>query len=117
MTATAAGPDSESRWWVPIAALAATLPAMVVLSAVLPPDPVTSLPLFVVALAGVALALLSPVFVSFDRDYLAAAGEWTPSPWYYLMAALPVAPLVAAAYVYRRHQRVGVPDLSFGDGR
>ncbi|NIB99912.1 hypothetical protein [Halobacterium sp. R2-5] len=109
--------DRSDRWWLPIAALAATLPVLAVFALVLPPDPAAMLPAFAVALLGFALSLSSPVFRYFDRRFLAAASAWTPSVWYYLMAVTAVAPLVAAAYVYRRNQRVGVPANPFAARR
>ncbi|MCG1004014.1 MULTISPECIES: hypothetical protein [Halobacterium] len=42
---------------------------------------------------------------------------WTPSALYFLMVVPAVAPLVAAAYVYRRHQHVGVPANPLADSR
>ena len=101
--------DRSDRWWLPIAVLAATFPALVVFGLVLPPDAFAMLPAFGVAALGFALSLCSPAFLYFDKRSLAAATAWTPSVWYYLMAVPAVAPLVAAAYVYRRHRRVGVP--------
>jgi len=97
------------RWWQPIAALAATFPVALALSLVLPPDVFSMLPLLAVILVGFALALCSPAFVHFDRQYLAAERSWTPSVLYYVMVVPAVAPFVAAAYVYQRHRRVGVP--------
>ncbi|MUV60432.1 hypothetical protein [Halobacterium sp. CBA1126] len=105
------------RWWVPIAVLAATLPVAVVFSAVLPPDVFAMLPVAAVVLVGLALALCSPAFVYFDRQYLAAEAAWTPSALYYLMVVPAVAPFLALAYVYRRHQRVGVPANPLADER
>ncbi len=116
-------PDSSAdtarsdRWWQPITVLVATLPVALVLSLVLPPDAFAMLPVFAVVALGVALALCSPAFVYFDRQYLAAEDAWTPSALYYLMVVPAVAPLVAAAYVYRRHQHVGVPANPLADER
>lgn len=107
--------DRSDRWWLPIAALAATFPVLAVLSLVLPPDPVAMLPGFAVAALGFVLSLCSPVFVYFDSRFLAAASAWTPSGWYYLMAVPLVGPLVAAAYVYRRHHEVGTPANPLAD--
>ena len=42
---------------------------------------------------------------------------WTPSALYFLMVVPAVAPVVAAAYVYRRHQYVGVPANPLADSR
>jgi len=102
------------RWWQPIAVLAASLPVALAFSLafslVLPPDPFSMLPVAAVVLVGFALALCSPAFVYFDRQYLAAERAWTPSVLYYAMVVPAVAPFVAAAYVYQRHRRVGVPE-------
>lgn len=112
-------PDSSvdtarsDRWWVPIAVLAATLPAALALSLVLPPDALAMLPVFAV----VALALCSPAFLYFDRQYLGATGAWNPSTLYYLMVVPGVAPVVAATCVYCRHQHVGVPANPLADSR
>jgi len=98
------------RWWQPIAALAASLPVALAFSLVLPPDPFSMLPVAAVVLVGFALALCSPAFVYFDRQYLAAERAWTPSVLYYVMVVPAVAPFVAAAYVYQRYRHVGVPE-------
>ncbi|MGB9964828.1 hypothetical protein [Halobacterium hubeiense] len=105
------------RWWQPIAVLAATFPVALALSVVLPPDPFAMLPVFAVVALGFVLALCSPVFVYFDRQYLAAEAAWTPSALYYLMVVPAVAPFLALAYVYRRHRRVGVPANPLADSR
>lgn len=109
MTDTASDGARSDRWWTPIAALTATLSVTVFLTLVLPPDAFAMLPVTLVTLVGVVLVLLSPAFVHFDRQYLAAQHSWTPSNWYYLMVALPVSPVVAAVYLYGRHERIGVP--------
>ena len=107
----------SDRWWQPIAVLAATLPVALALSLVLPPDVFAMLPVFAVVVLGFALALCSPAFVYLDRQYLAAVDVWTPSALYFLMVVPAVAPVVAAAYVYRRHQYVGVPANPLADSR
>jgi hypothetical protein len=103
------------RWWQPITVLAVTLPVAIALSVVLPPDAFAMLPVFAVVALGFVLALCSPVFVHLDKQYLVATSEWTPSALYYLMVVPAVAPLVAAAYVYRRHEHVGVPANPLAD--
>jgi len=108
MTDAADSPPSDG-WWLPIAALAATAPLLAVLSLVLPPDPVTMLPAFAVGALALFLSLCSPLFVYLDAQFLAAEIGWTPSNLYYLMAVPLAAPAVAAAYLYDRHRRVGVP--------
>ncbi|WP_232687221.1 hypothetical protein [Halobacterium zhouii] len=96
-------------WWKPIAGIVASLVVTAVLGAVLPPDAYVSLLLVPFVLVGFGLAVLSPVFVYFDRRYLADADGWTPSEWYYLMWFPPLALVLPALYLYRRHRRVGVP--------
>ncbi|GAA0279933.1 hypothetical protein [Halobacterium noricense] len=115
MTDSPADTGRSDRWWVPIALLAATFPVTLALSVVLPPDPFAMLPVFAVVALGFLLALCSPAFLYFDKQYLAATGAWTPSVLYFLMAVPLVAPLVAAAYVYRRHEQVGVPANPLAD--
>jgi hypothetical protein len=115
VTDSPADTGRSDRWWVPIALLAATFPVTLALSVVLPPDAVAMLPVFAVVALGFLLALCSPAFVYFDKQYLAATGAWNPSALYFLMVVPLVAPLVAAAYVYRRHEQVGVPANPLAD--
>ena len=60
-------------------------------------------------LFGLALLPLAPIGVHFDRKYVAAAADWRPSIAYYLTFASFVGVLLAAMYLYERHERVGVP--------
>lgn len=60
-------------------------------------------------LVGIVLLLLCPVGVHFDRKYVAAVSDWRPSLAYYLTFASVVGALLAAIYVYERHEYVGVP--------
>jgi hypothetical protein len=104
-------PDAApgDKWWTPIALLAALVPVLAALGILLPPDAYASLLVAPLALLGGALTLLSPAFVYLDRRYLRAVADWEPSGWFYWMVLPPLAPVLAAAYLYRRHERVGVP--------
>lgn len=120
----------DSRWWYWVAALPAAaslwllafLWVFVAVAAefgdVLAGDPFDVALGLSVAIGGVPLlviGLLVPVAVFFDSRALRRAGfEW-PRPLAYaalVALCLPLVPLgvaVAAHYVYRRRQRVGVP--------
>ena len=60
-------------------------------------------------LVGIVLLLLCPIGVHFDRKYVAAVADWRPSIAYYLTFASLVGVLLAAMYLYERHEHVGVP--------
>lgn len=68
------------------------------------------------ALTRIFLGLIFPVAVFailglyYDRRYVAAVSEWSPSPWYFLMFLVPlVGYLITALYLFRRHKQVGTP--------
>lgn len=105
-SATVAG----SRWWLPIAAIVGLLLVQGAVSIVLPPDSGALWPIMgPLVVAGLTLQLLSPVWLYYDRQYLAAVSGWTPSGWYYLMALPPLSVFLSPLYLYQRHQHVGVP--------
>ena len=60
-------------------------------------------------LVGIVLLVLCPIGVHFDRKYVAEVSDWRPSLAYYLTFASVVGALLAAIYVYERHEHVGVP--------
>ena len=107
----AAGQESlpPSRWWLPIAGIVVLMVVQAAATAVLPPDPVTTLPLLPVAVAGLVLTICSPVCVLLDRRYVTAVSDWEPSGWYYWMILPPLTVVLAPLYLVRRHQHVGVP--------
>jgi len=101
---------TDSRWWLPIAALVGVVVLQGVLSIVLPPDPETLFPFIApLVVVGLALQLCSPVCLYYDRRYLSAVADWTPSKWYYAMLFPPLSVVLAPLYLYQRQQRVGVP--------
>jgi len=108
---SAAGEESlpPSRWWLPIAGIVVLVVVQATATALLPPDPVTTLPLLPVAVAGLVLTICSPVCVYLDRRYVIAVSDWQPSGWYYWMILPPLAVVLAPLYLVRRHQFVGVP--------
>ncbi|WP_277541011.1 hypothetical protein [Haloarcula laminariae] len=107
MTEQASQPPS--RWWLPIAGIVAVMVAQAATTVLLPPDPVTTLPLLPLAAAGFVLTICSPVCVHLDRRYVTAVSDWVPSGWYYWMALPPLTLVLAPLYLLRRHQHVGVP--------
>ncbi len=111
MTTEAAGGESlpPSRWWLPIGGIVVLLLIQGVATVLLPPDPVTTLPLLPVAVFGFVLTICSPVCVYLDRRYVMAVSDWQPSGWYYWMVLPPLAVVLAPLYLLRRHQHVGVP--------
>ena len=62
-----------------------------------------------IQLVGFVTLPLAPIGVHYDRKYVAAVADWRPSIAYYLTFASLVGVLLAAIYVYERHQHVGVP--------
>ncbi|WP_324661976.1 hypothetical protein [Haloarcula sediminis] len=111
MTGTASGEGTlpPSRWWLPIAGIVVVMVAQAAATALLPPDPVTTLPLLPLAAAGFVLTVCSPVCVYLDRRYVTAVSDWAPSGWYYWMLLPPLTVVLAPLYLLRRHQHVGVP--------
>lgn len=108
-TAVPAGRSVSSRWWLPIAVLVALIPLLALFALVLPPDAFNSVIVAPISLVGFTLVILSPVFVYYDRQYLAGTSEWQPSWWYYLMPLPLIGYLLSVAYIYRRHEHLGVP--------
>ncbi|MBX0302980.1 hypothetical protein [Haloarcula salinisoli] len=104
MTTETAGGESlpPSRWWLPIAGIVVVMLVQADAVPVMPPDPVTALPLLPVVVAGFVLTLCSPVCVNPDRRYVTAVSDWVLSGWYYWI-------MLAPLYLLRRHQHVGVP--------
>jgi len=109
MENTTAGALPSDRWWAPIAVLVALVPVGIVGALFLPPDAFTSLLFLPVTIPGFVLTVLSPVFVHYDRRYLRATADWTPSDWYYLMILPPLSLVLPAMYLVQRHRHVGVP--------
>jgi len=109
------GPDSgtesvpPSRWWLPIGGIVVLMIVQAVATVLLPPDPITTLPLLPVAVLGFVLTVCSPVSVHLDRRYVMAVSDWTPSGWYYWMILPPLTVVLAPLYLVQRHQYVGVP--------
>jgi len=105
-------PPERGRWWIPIGVLAALLavgfPILAVIAVVAPPDAFYSLVTAPFVLLGLALTLLSPIFVHLDRQYVASVSTWEPSGWYAWMIVPPLA-LLSVIYVYQRHRYVGTP--------
>lgn len=111
--------SGSSKWWIPIFLLALNLPVTVALFAVLElllpylvlesGSPYQYIIYSLIAF-GWLLTFISPIAVYFDRQYLAAVSEWTPSKLYYLMI-IPflVNVILAIVYSYQRHKYVGAP--------
>ena len=105
-------PVSDKWWWIiasqPVGYL--LLFAMSVAYTLLPipfmsPFPV---PYVLIGLLWL-LSFVAPVAVYFDRKYVAAVSDWSPSLAYYLVILPAFGVLLAAIYAYERHQYVGVP--------
>jgi len=111
VTSAAAERESlpPSRWWLPIAGIVVVMLVQAAATVLLPPDPVTTLPLLPVAAFGFVLTFCSPVCLYLDRRYVTAASDWEPSGWYYWMVLPPLTLVLAPLYLLRRHQHVGVP--------
>lgn len=101
----------SDRWWL----LVAFQPAwFLLLLAIFLMQMITDLQLFYavvypVQLVGFAALPFAPLGVHYDRKYVAAVADWRPSLAYYLTFASIVGVLLAAIYVYERHEHVGVP--------
>lgn len=102
---------NDTWWWIlaaqPLGFL--LLFVMAVAYAVLPipfmaPFPV---PYVLIGLLWL-LKFVAPVAVYFDRRAVAVS-DWSPSIAYYLVILPVVGVLLAAIYLYERHDRVGVP--------
>lgn len=67
--------------------------------------------IYVVGAPYLLLTLSSSVAVYFDRQYVTATSDWSPSRIYYLMVvpARAIGELSPFVYLYHRHQYVGVP--------
>ena len=78
-----------------------------VATALLPPDPVTTL--LPVAAFDLVLTICSPACVHLDRRYVTAVSEWEPSGWYYWTILPPLTVALAPLSLLRRYQDVGVP--------
>lgn len=101
----------SDKWWVLVAVSPVwflCLLALSLLSTALR-SPIFSGITYPMVLVGLLLLALCPVGVHFDRKYVAAVADWRPSLAYYLTFAAMVGVLLAALYVYERHERVGVP--------
>lgn len=104
-------PTSDKWWWLiaaqPVGFL--LLFALSVAYALLPVPFMSPFPAPYVLIGLIwLLKFVGPVAVYFDRKYVAAVSDWSPSLAYYLVI-LPVAGLLLAAiYVYQRHEHVGV---------
>lgn len=105
-------PVSGNWWWIiasqPVGYL--LLFVMSVAYALLPVPFMSPFPVPYVLIGLLwLLKFVAPVAVYFDRKYVAAVSDWSPSLAYYLVI-LPVAGvLLAAIYVYERHEHAGVP--------
>lgn len=97
------------KWWMLIGVLAAIFPILALLAVALPTDVYSSLIAAPFALLGSAIMLLSPLIVYFDKQYVTAVSDWTPSGWYYLMIAPPLTLVLPFVYLYERHKYVGTP--------
>ncbi|ODR79855.1 hypothetical protein BG842_04915 [Haladaptatus sp. W1] len=99
----------SDKWWILIAVLAVLVPIIALLGAAFPPDVYTSLTVAPFGLLAWILAFLSPLIVYFDKQYVTAVSDWTPSGWYYLMIAPPLTLVLPFVYLYERHKYVGTP--------
>lgn len=57
----------------------------------------------------IPLHVLAPAAVYFDRKYVAAVSEWTPSRLYYLAFVTGLGDLLAIVYLFQRHRYLGTP--------
>lgn len=57
----------------------------------------------------IPLHLLAPAAVYFDRKYVAAVSEWTPSRLYYLTFVTGLGDVLAVVYLLQRHRYLGTP--------
>lgn len=99
----------SSKWWIPIGILVAIGPVLVLVSLALPPDAYTLILTGPLTIAAFILVILSPVFVYYDRRYLATTSEWEPSGWYYLMFLPLIGYVLSTVYIYNRHKHLGIP--------
>lgn len=118
--------STRANWWLVIAVRAASFLAWVLPLAVL--NVYQSSPLNLVYIPSLnaifgawslvlfggivyLIPLLSGVAFYFDRKYVAAASDWTPSLLYYLMAlpSLVTTDVLSLIYLYQRHRYVGTP--------
>jgi len=61
-----------------------------------------------------AIQLLMPVAVYFDKRYVKRVSDWNPSSLYYFVFLGPIGSLISVAYIWQRHRLVGRPSLSIG---
>lgn len=110
--------NSESKyWWLLAATPIAVYPVVIIiglvvvlLSATTPVFGAVSPQLLGQAVGYGALPafLVSPIGIHFDRKHVRERSNWSPSIAYYLTPLYWFGSLVAAVYVYRRWQFVGL---------
>ena len=97
------------HWWIPIGLLALVLPVLLGFGILFPPDVYTSVLTAPIVLLGFVLTLFAPIAVYFDRKYVTAVSNWTPSEWYFLIVLPPFSLVLPYVYLYRRQRYVSKP--------